>query len=98
MNLLILPSALADLRAGYIFYESQAEGLGAYFYQRLFVEIHSLSTTAGVHRKVFGYHRKIAGSFPFAIYYFIDSGEVCVCAVLDCRTDPDSNRERLRSL
>jgi plasmid stabilization system protein ParE len=98
VNLQILPTAQADLRSGYSFYEAQSEGLGPYFFQSLFAEIEALSTTAGLHRRVFGFHRKIARRFPFAIYYFIDGGEVLVAAVLDCRIDPEVIEDRLRSL
>jgi len=60
MKLRILDSASEDLDRGRQFYERQGEGLGAYFLDSLFAEIESLMLYAGIHRKVFGFHRLIA--------------------------------------
>ena len=57
MKLRILPSAIEDLSNGFKFYESQLEGLGGYFLESLFSDIESLKLYAGIHPKVFGYHR-----------------------------------------
>jgi hypothetical protein len=43
---------------------------------------------AGIHRKVFGMHRLLGRTFPFAIYYAVEGETVRVRAVLDCRRDP----------
>jgi hypothetical protein len=67
MKLRILDSALADLDRGRQFYERQGEGLGAYFLDSLFAEIESLLWYAGIHRKVFGFHRLIARRFPYGV-------------------------------
>jgi plasmid stabilization system protein ParE len=84
----ILPSALADLDRGRSFYARQSETLGAYFLDSLFSDIDSLELYAGVHIKVFDFHRLLAKRFPYAIYYNID-GDVClVWRVLDCRQEP----------
>ena len=48
----------------------------------------SLLLYAGIHRKIFGYHRQQCRRFPFAIYYKLDGGEVFVWRVLDLRRDP----------
>jgi hypothetical protein len=47
----------------------------------------SLALYAGIHRTEFGFHRKPAGRFPYAIYYRALEGEAIVFRVLDCR-DP----------
>jgi len=84
----ILPSALADLDRGRIFYSRQAKSVGDYFLDSLFSDIDSLELYAGVHRKVFDYHRLLAKRFPYAVYYKVD-GEVCIVSrVLDCRQEP----------
>jgi hypothetical protein len=41
-------------------------------------------------------HRLLSKRFPFAIYYRIESDEVRVYAVLDCRRDPAWIRKRLQ--
>jgi hypothetical protein len=89
MTLVILPSAIEDLAEGYAFYEERELGLGFYFLESLCSDIESLRLYAGVHRKVFGFHRLLSKRFPYAIYYSADQGPVLVRAVLDCRRDPD---------
>ena len=89
MKIRILESALDDLDHGRLFYERQGTGLGTYFLDSMFSEIDSLILYAGIHRKVFGYHRIIAKKFPYAIYYKIENKEVVtVCRVLDLRQSP----------
>ncbi len=95
MNIKILPSALDDLSAGYEFYESQLEGLGSFFLDTLFFDIDSLKLYAGIHNKVFGQYRLLSKRFPYAIYYLIDSKDVLINAVLDCRRNPNWIKKRL---
>lgn len=91
----ILSSALADLRNGRQFYENQEEGAGDYFYDSLFSNIDALKTTAGIHRKVFGFHRLLAKRFPYAVYYKVRDDEMTVYRVLDCRRNPQAIRDAL---
>jgi plasmid stabilization system protein ParE len=96
MKLRILDSALDDLDRGRQFYERQGEGLGAYFLDSLFAEIESLLLYAGIHRKVFGFHRLIARRFPYGVYYRVeDGGLVVVWRVLDLRYSPAVVRKAL---
>jgi len=89
MRLRILETAIEDLDRGRQFYERQGEGLGAYFLDSLFAEIDSLILYAGIHRKVFGYHRLIARRFPYGVYYRVEDDEVVVVwRVLDLRRSP----------
>lgn len=88
MNIRILTSAYDDLLAGRRFYERQGEGLGAYFLDSLFSDIDSLLLYAGIHRKVFGFHRALSKRFPHGIYYLIEDETVVVYRVLDCRQNP----------
>jgi len=97
MRIQILPSAIADLNAGWDFYESQEAGLGGYFQDCLSADIDSLVIYAGIHRKVYGFYRLLAKRFPFAVYYRMESGNVAVVyRVLDCRRDPMRIRRSLR--
>ena len=95
----ILPSAQADLEAGFWFYEAQEERLGAYFIDCLTSDIESLRLFAGIHAKpLAGFHRTLSKRFPFAIYYDVDESSAVVVAVLDCRQNPASIRSRQASL
>jgi plasmid stabilization system protein ParE len=92
----ILPSAISDLDRGRMFYARQDESVGEYFLDSLFSDIDSLGLYAGVHMKVFDYHRMLARRFPYAVYYRVD-GDVCVVfRVLDCRQEPEKTAEALR--
>ena len=42
MRIVILPSAINDLAEGFLFYESQQEDLGQYFWDSIFSDIDSL--------------------------------------------------------
>lgn len=65
MKIKILASASQDLIEGYRFYESQAEGVGAYFLDSLYSDIDSLTISAGVHSVYFGkYHRLLSKRSP----------------------------------
>ena len=96
MRVLTLPSAKEDLAEGSAFYEDQEEGVGSYFLDSLFSDIDSLKIYAGIHRKVFGYHRLLCKRFPYAVYYSVESETVLVRAVLDCRRDPKWTRRQLK--
>lgn len=96
MRIRILDSALEDLDRGRVFYDRQGEGLGAYFIDSLFSEIDSLVLYAGIHRKVFGFHRALAKRFPYAVYYQIEKEDVVlVWRVLDFRQAPERIRRAL---
>ena len=89
MKIRILGSALEDLHSGRQFYENQAEGVGEYFFDAIFADIDSLALYAGIHQKVFGYHRLLAKRFPYAIYDKMDDpNTVIVQRVLDLRQHP----------
>lgn len=71
--------------------------MGDYFLDSLFADIDSLALYAGVHRKVFGFHRLLAKRFPYAIYYRLDPEDVAIVyRVLDCRQDPAKTRRALQ--
>jgi plasmid stabilization system protein ParE len=96
MKVRILTPALDDLAVGREFYDRQGEGLGSYFFDSVFADIDSLALYGGIHVMVFGYHRKLAARFPYAIYYRVGENEVVVHRVLDCRQDPAKVRRALK--
>ncbi len=97
MRLKILESAIEDLHRGREFYARHGEAVGEYFLDSLFSDIDSLLLYAGIHQKVFGYYRLLAGRFPYAVYYLIEKESVIVYRVLDLRRNPTSLRDSLPS-
>lgn len=96
MKIKILPSALEDLDRGRRFYARQEKSVGEYFLDSLFADIDSLELYAGIHLKVFDFHRLLAKRFPYAVYYKVD-GEVCIVfRVLDCRQKPEKTTDALK--
>jgi plasmid stabilization system protein ParE len=92
----ILPSALEDLDRGRRFYARQGKSVGDYFLDSLFSDIDSLELYAGIHLKVFDFHRLLAKRFPYAVYYKVD-GDVCIVfRVLDCRQEPEKTTDALK--
>jgi hypothetical protein len=98
MRLRLLTSAINDLADGRDFYERQGGGSGGYFLDSLCSDIDSLALYAGIHRKVFGFHRLLSRRFPYAVDYQIESDDVLVvCRVLDCRQEPRRIRASLKA-
>lgn len=97
MRIRILDKAERDLADGFNFYEAQRPGLGDRFIDSLLNDIDSLTDFPESYREWFGYRRKLARRFPFAIYFKCsDDGQaIDVYAILDCRRDPERIAERL---
>lgn len=95
MRVQVLDEATADLAIGFRFYERQSDGLGDYFLDSLWSDIHSLRFYGGIHPIHNGYHRLLCKRFPYAVYYRVEEGVARVRAVLDCRRDPKWISERL---
>ena len=99
MTIHLQPSALADLRDGFRFYEAKESGLGSYFLDTLFSDIDSLQLYAGIHSVHFErFQRLLSKRFPYAVYYQIHGGEIAVRAVLDLRRDPKWISRKLKGL
>ncbi len=97
MNLHILSSLSSDLLKGKQFYELQEKGLGEYFLDTLYSDIDSLILYAGIHRKIRDYHCMFSKRFLYAMYYKVESGEIRVYRVLDCRRDLRKIAQSLKS-
>jgi plasmid stabilization system protein ParE len=96
MKLVILDRAEDDLVEAFDFYELQEPGLGDYFLSSLQSDIESLRLYAGTHRKAHRHlHRALSKRFPFGIYYAVESDEIRIHAVVDCRRKPSWIRKRL---
>ena len=97
MNIRILDEAKLDLLKGYRFYESLESGIGSYFLDSLYSDIDSLVIYAGIHPKnQRNYHYMLAKTFPYAIYYKIESSTILIHAVLDCRSNPSEKTKKLK--
>ncbi|MEQ9278026.1 MAG: hypothetical protein RLN83_00910 [Balneola sp.] len=97
MNIQLLDEAKIDLLNGYDFYESLEPGVGSYFLDSLYSDIESLVIHAGIHPKnEQDYHYMLAKTFPFAIYYKIESSSIFIYAVLDCRSNPSEKTKKLK--
>ena len=96
MKIVILEQAKEDLIAGYVFYENQDPGIGDYFFDSVNSDIESLLIHHGSHRIVFGFHRFLAKTFPFSIYYRVVDDLIFIDAILDQRSNPVSVRDALR--
>lgn len=89
MNVRIVEIAMQHIIDGAWFYDEQEFGVGQYFINCIFSDIDRLSVIGGVHEiQPEGFYRMISRRFPYAIYYLIESEDVVVYAVLDCRRDP----------
>ena len=95
MKIKVLTSAIEDLYEGRKFYEKQRGGLGEYFFDSLFSDVDSLTLYAGIHAKVFGYHRMLSKRFPYAIYYTMKDDSVLVWRILDMRRNPKKIKKSL---
>lgn len=98
MKISIQPSALADLRIGFQFYEKQQIGLGGYFLDSLYSDIDSLLLYAGIHSRHFGKYRLLSDRFPYVVYYQLRDDMIMVQAVLDLRRNPMWISRQLKKL
>lgn len=99
MRISIQPSALADLRRGFHFYESKESGLGGYFLDSLYSDIDSLQLYGGIHSIHFArFHRLLSKRFPYGVYYQLSDTTVLVNAILDLRRDPEWIARKLKGL
>lgn len=98
MKIQILESARRDLVEGFYFYDKQADGIGSYFLNSLYLDIETLADNAGIHPVYLKeFHRLLSAHFPFAVYYKVRQDTVLVYAVLDCRRKPAWIRSRLQT-
>jgi plasmid stabilization system protein ParE len=95
MHVELRAEARADLVRAALFYSEQSPGLPTHFLDCLREDLETLSTTAGVHERYRGFHRKLCKRFPYAIYYIVTGDVVDIVAILDCRSNPASTDSRL---
>ncbi len=85
MKIRVLTAASRDLIRAKKFYEQQDEHLGDYFVVSLSSDIDSLVIYAGTQTQIRSYFCMLSKRFPNAIYYPVDSNEIRIYRVLECR-------------
>ena len=88
MRIKTLSPAVDDLHAGRGSHQAQEPGLGEHLFDSLLSDVDSLLLYAGIHQKVFGYHRLLSKRFPHAAYYKMDDNLVIGLGILDLRRRP----------
>ncbi|MEE8057402.1 MAG: type II toxin-antitoxin system RelE/ParE family toxin [Pseudomonadales bacterium] len=94
-DIVVLEDAANDMVGGREFYESQAAGLGEYFWDSILSDIESLILYAGVHQRFFGLLRLLSRRFPYAIYYEVSESVAYVIAILPVRNKPSGIKQKL---
>jgi hypothetical protein len=94
-DVVVLDEVSHDLTDGKLFYDESEMGIGTYFQDSVIADIESLFIYAGVHSKVFGFHRMPAKRFPYAIYYHVHNEVAIVVAVLPMRRNPHWVKDKL---
>ena len=85
-----------DIADGFWFHEHREVGLGDYFRSSIIADIESLSIHGGVHKVVHGYHRAICKTFPYFVYYRMDTKDsLTILAGVGQRRDLAWVKERL---
>lgn len=78
-----------DLAAGFGHYEEQTEGLGESFLTAVASAFDAIEQYPGMFARVHGeVRRAIISSFPYAVFYRIESKRVVVLTVLHTARDP----------
>ncbi len=95
-RLVFAAEALADLHAGYLWYEAQRVGLGSEFEQAVEAAVAKIQRTPESFKPTWPPFRRIAlRRFPFEIHYRFDEGVVTVALVFHTSQDPKRLRRRL---
>ena len=85
-----------DLLEGIEYYESKEEGLGLFFRHSVLADLTSLEILGGSHAMMFGLHRKLCKTFPYWIYYRMESSNsLTVVAIVGQRRGDEFLETRL---
>lgn len=96
MKVRISLEAESDLADGFWFYENQESGLGSRFRMSVKSDIRSLEIHGGTHSIRYGYHRMVCKTFPFSVYYRMETKDsLVVVAVFAQRRGPKWIAKRL---
>lgn len=82
------PQAQAEIRDAYNWYEEARPQLGERFLGQLDRVISRIAETPQLFPHAFGFQRALVPSFPYCVYYRVNTSVVVVVAVLHGRRDP----------
>ena len=97
MEIVYLEEVEFDLQDGRDFFDHQQLGIGDGFVDSIIADAESLTLYAGVHSEHFGFFKMLGKTFPFAIDYPVEEGQISVCTILDMRRDPSLIRAELET-
>ncbi len=93
--LLLRPQARAELLEAHAWYDAERTGLGAEFLTEFRAAIALLRDMPKafplVHQSI---RRLLLKRFPYAVYFYLDSGTVVIVAIVHGRRDPATWRSR----
>ena len=84
------PGVSSEIKASYLWYQKQAEGLGDDFLDELETAYQVILELPGIwpffHK---GFRRFLLSKFPFSIIYMEDGNSIYVVAVMHCSRKPN---------
>ena len=96
INVNVSSDAEIDLLNGSEYYESKKNGLGFVFRSSILADLTSLELLGGTHAMKFNLHRKLCKTYPYWIYYRMDSDtSLTVVAIVGQRRGEDYLNARL---
>ena len=97
MRLRFLSLAKKELDEAVMYYDHQLPGLGFRFFQEISSGVQRIQFMPDAWTKVGDQTRRcLLKSFPYAIYYVIESDQIIVTAVAHLHRDPEYYRTRMK--
>lgn len=96
IDVVVSSDAEQDIKLGARYYDSKEVGLGGYFRFSILTDLTSLEILGGTHARKYNLHRKLCKSFPFWIYYRMDSASsLTVVPIIGQRRGDEYHATRL---
>jgi toxin ParE1/3/4 len=92
MEVVLLLSAERDLQEAYNWVEEHRRGREQFFLQDVELRLQKFRLIGRLYRD--RYRRLLIPTYPFGIFYVVESNRIVVHAVPDLRQDPEKIRER----
>lgn len=95
LRLVVQPQSDIDIQAAAVWYEDQRSGLGARFLDELDLVFQRIKDNPRQFPSVEGVvHRALLNHFPYGVYFFAESEDIRVLAVLHLHRKPDMWKSR----
>lgn len=96
MPLIVMPEAEEDIAAAKAWYSQQRAGLGEDFLLCVEEALDRIGLFPQAASEVFpGVRRVVLRRFPYGVFYRVDSEQLAVIAVYDCRRNPRGWQQRI---